>query len=100
MDHQQHNHHGGGYNHQDHHAHMIVDFRRRFWVSMAFAYRKMIRNMFWPSATRLSPSPRLQLGLRHVAGGGAALMSVSTVVVAINAKLLSRWKIGDDEENN
>jgi len=28
--------HGGGHdgNHQDHHAHMVADFRRRFWVSL------------------------------------------------------------------
>jgi len=26
---------GGGYNHHDHHAHMVADFRKRFWISLA-----------------------------------------------------------------
>lgn len=25
-------------NHQDHHAHMVADFRRRFWVSLALTF--------------------------------------------------------------
>jgi Cu2+-exporting ATPase len=32
MNHDQHN--GGDHDHQSHHAHMVADFRRRFWVSL------------------------------------------------------------------
>jgi Cu2+-exporting ATPase len=31
-DHQNHGH--GGHNHHEHHAHMIEDFRKRFWISL------------------------------------------------------------------
>ena len=38
-DHKQHGEHdhgaGGGHSHHDHHAHMVADFRKRFWISLA-----------------------------------------------------------------
>ncbi len=33
-----HNHHQGGHNHHDHHAHMIADFRKRFYISLIFTF--------------------------------------------------------------
>jgi Cu2+-exporting ATPase len=83
----------GGHAGHDHGA-MIADFRRRFWVSRA-TYGKMIRILTWATGYNAFAIP-------HAAGFaypwgivlgpaiGAVLMSLSTVVVASNAKLLKR----------
>ena len=58
-------------------------------------YRKMIQNLFWATGYNVIAIP-LAAGVAYGAGIllspalGAALMSVSTVIVAINAKLLGR----------
>ena len=78
--------HPGDHGHHDNHARMAADFRKRFWVSLVLTLPVLVL------------SPRLQ-HLRHSAGGGSALrlgraahscagMSASTVIVAINSRLL------------
>ncbi len=58
-------------------------------------YRKMIQNLFWASAYNIIAIP-LAAGVLYSRGImispalGAALMSLSTVIVAINAQLLKR----------
>ena len=58
-------------------------------------YRKMIQNLFWATGYNAVAIP-LAAGVAYAAGillspaVGAALMSLSTVIVAINAKLLGR----------
>ncbi|WP_323696535.1 hypothetical protein [Thiorhodovibrio winogradskyi] len=60
-------------------------------------YAKMIQNLFWASGYNAAAIP-LAAGVGYGAGIvlspalGAALMSLSTVIVAINAKLLGRFK--------
>lgn len=61
-------------------------------------YRKMIQNLWWATGYNIFAIP-LAAGVLYTAGIvlspaiGAALMSVSTVIVAINAKLLGREKL-------
>ena len=58
-------------------------------------YRKMVQNLWWATGYNAFAIP-LAAGVAYTAGivlspaAGAALMSVSTVIVAINAKLLER----------
>lgn len=58
-------------------------------------YSKMVQNLWWAAGYNILAIP-LAAGVLYFAGfvmppaGGAALMSLSTVVVAINARLLSR----------
>ncbi|MFP4496477.1 MAG: copper-translocating P-type ATPase [Halochromatium sp.] len=60
-------------------------------------YGKMIQNLFWATGYNAAAIP-LAAGIGYSAGillspaVGAALMSLSTVIVAINAKLLGRFK--------
>ena len=64
-------------------------------------YGKMIQNLFWATGYNAVAIP-LAAGVAYGAGVllspavGAALMSLSTVVVAINAKLLQRFEPGSD----
>jgi len=59
-------------------------------------YSKMIQNLFWATGYNAFAIP-LAAGVAYAAGlvltpaVGAALMSLSTVIVAINARLLSRF---------
>lgn len=58
-------------------------------------YRKMLQNLFWATAYNLIAIP-VAAGIFYPKlmispAFGAVLMSVSTVVVAINAQLLRRW---------
>ena len=65
-------------------------------------YRKMIQNLWWATGYNVFAIP-LAAGALYWAGiilspaVGAVLMSLSTVVVAINARLLGRWSPGGDE---
>jgi Cu2+-exporting ATPase len=60
-------------------------------------YRKMVQNLWWATGYNAVSLP-LAAGVLSGAGIllspalGAVLMSVSTVVVAINARLLGRWR--------
>lgn len=59
-------------------------------------YRKMIQNLWWAAGYNILAIP-LAAGVLHGWGIvlspalGAVLMSVSTIVVAINAQTLRRW---------
>lgn len=61
-------------------------------------YRKMIQNLWWATGYNLAALP---LAAGALAGQGillppaaaAVLMSLSTVIVSINAMLLKRWKV-------
>jgi Cu2+-exporting ATPase len=59
-------------------------------------YGKMVQNLFWATGYNAVAIP-LAAGAAYSAGivlspaVGAALMSLSTVIVAINAKLLGRF---------
>ncbi|MFI9654983.1 heavy metal translocating P-type ATPase [Guyparkeria sp. GHLCS8-2] len=63
----------------------------------AATYRKMIQNLWWAAGYNIVAIP-LAAGVLYGVGFlmppaiGAAVMSVSTIVVAINAKLLERFK--------
>jgi Cu2+-exporting ATPase len=62
-------------------------------------YRKMLQNLFWGAGYNVVGIP-LAAGVLYGAGillapaVGAVLMSVSTIVVALNAQLLRRLKLG------
>ena len=62
-------------------------------------YRKMQQNLFWAAGYNVVAIP-LAAGVASGAGillspaVGAVLMSVSTIVVALNAQLLRRLKLG------
>jgi hypothetical protein len=85
--------------HDEHAGHSVEMFRDRFWVSLALSapvYRKMLQTLLWgagynaitaPVATRVLAPP----GIILAPSVGAVLMSVSTIVVALNARLLRRW---------
>lgn len=67
-------------------------------VTLARAtYRKMVQNLLWATGYNVVAIP-LAAGVAYSAGilltpaVGAVLMSISTVIVAINAQLLSRVK--------
>lgn len=64
----------------------------------AATYRKMIQNLWWAAGYNIAAIP-LAAGVLYSSVGflmppavGAAVMSVSTIVVAINAKLLERFQ--------
>jgi len=118
-DHPKHTAHGGhkprSQDHHSHHAHMVADFKRRFWVCLVLTvpvlvrsdprdvtaivelagatYRKMVQNLWWATGYNAFAIP-LAAGVFYQAGivlspaAGAGLMSLSTVIVAINARLL------------
>ncbi len=63
------------------------------------SYRKMVQNLVWATGYNLFTLP-LAAGVLAWAGvslapaAGAVLMSVSTIVVALNAQLLRRLRLG------
>jgi len=62
-------------------------------------YRKMIQNLWWAAgyniiALPLAAGVLAPLGILLSPAAGAALMSLSTVIVAVNAQLLRRVKLG------
>ncbi|MEF8793216.1 MAG: heavy metal translocating P-type ATPase [Thiohalorhabdus sp.] len=63
----------------------------------AATYRKMIQNLWWAAGYNIVAIP-LAAGVLYGVGfllppaAGAAVMSVSTIIVAINAKLLERFR--------
>jgi len=64
-------------------------------------YRKMIQNLVWATAYNLVAIPvaagvLLRWGLELPMSVGAIAMSLSTIIVAANAQLLRRLKIGRD----
>ncbi len=63
------------------------------------SYRKMIQNLWWAAgynivALPLAAGVLAPLGILLSPAVGALLMSLSTVIVAINAQLLRRVKLG------
>jgi Cu2+-exporting ATPase len=76
-----------------------VDVLKVFELSRA-TYRKMIENLIWATGYNVVAIP-LAAGVLAAAGIllspalGALLMSASTVIVAINAQLLRRVKLGE-----
>jgi Cu2+-exporting ATPase len=60
-------------------------------------YSKMVQNLWWATGYNVVAIP-LAAGVLYQAGillspaAGAALMSLSTVIVSINAKLLGRFR--------
>src|SRR6266550_1246936 len=60
-------------------------------------YRKMVQNLWWATgynavAIPLAAGVLARAGILLSPALGAVLMSLSTVIVAINARLLGRWK--------
>nr|WP_199177839.1 hypothetical protein [Petrotoga sp. SL27] len=87
------------------HGGMIADFQKRFWVSLVLTipilalsratYRKMVQNLLWATgynaiALTLAAGVGYVWGILLSPAIGAAFMSLSTIIVAINAKLLER----------
>jgi Cu2+-exporting ATPase len=98
---------------------MVADFSKRFWISLVITvpilvrsnpldaaaildlsratYRKMMQNLAWATGYNAFAIP-LAAGILYTYGVllspamGAVLMSLSTVIVAVNARFL---KIGD-----
>ncbi|MCJ7549790.1 MAG: copper-translocating P-type ATPase [Anaerolineae bacterium] len=75
-----------------------MDIVRIFDLSSA-TYKKMMQNLFWAAgynivALPLAAGALAPLGILLSPAVGAALMSLSTVVVAINAQLLRRLDLG------
>ena len=67
-------------------------------------YRKMIQNLIWATGYNLVAIPLAagvlyKYGILLTPAVGAVLMSVSTIVVAINAKLLKVKSVSDKNEN-
>ena len=66
------------------------------------SYRKMVQNLVWATGYNVAAIP-LAAGAFAWAGFvlspavGAILMSLSTVIVALNAHLLRRVRLGGDE---
>jgi Cu2+-exporting ATPase len=66
-------------------------------------YRKMVQNLWWASGYNLLAIP-LAAGILQPWGivlspaAGAALMSLSTVIVAVNARLLGRSQLRDESQ--
>ncbi len=105
-EHGKHDHSEGGSDHQSHHAHMVADFRRRFWISLGLrgkvffwelargTHMKMVQNLWWATgynalAIPLAAGVLFPIGFLLPPAAGALVMSLSTVIVAINAKMLS-----------
>jgi P-type Cu2+ transporter len=59
-------------------------------------YGKMVQNLIWATGYNVVAIPLATglLGIILPAALGAVLMSISTIVVAINAQLLRRLKLG------
>ena len=97
--------------HHGHHAHMAADYRKRFWISLVLTLPILVLSpllqklvglreaisfsgdtyvlfgfasaVFWYGGWRA-----LRMGRGDYTRRGAALMSTSTVIVAINARML------------
>lgn len=97
----------GGTTAQHGHGHgaMIADFRRRLWVSLVLraailalsraTYNKMVQNPLWATGYNIVAMPPAAgvadpWGVRWSPAFGTVFMPLSTVIVAINAKLLQR----------
>jgi Cu2+-exporting ATPase len=77
-----------------------LDVVKIFALSQA-SYRKMVQNLIWATGYNLVALPLAAgvlapLGILLSPAVGALLMSLSTVVVAINAQLLRRTRFGTD----
>ena len=64
------------------------------------AYRKMVQNLVWATAYNLIAIPAaaglfVGLGINRPMSVGALAMDLSTVIVALNAQLLRRLKLGN-----
>jgi Cu2+-exporting ATPase len=75
-----------------------VDVLKIFELSRA-SYTKMIQNLIWATgynvvAIPLAAGALASVGILLSPAVGAVLMSISTVIVAINAQLLRRIKLG------
>src|SRR5262252_1176013 len=65
------------------------------------AYRKMVQNLLWATAYNLVAIPvaadlLLRWGVELPMSVGAVAMSLSTLIVAVNAQLLRAVKLGRD----
>jgi Cu2+-exporting ATPase len=63
-------------------------------------YRKMLQNLAWATgynvvAVPLAAGVLAPIGIVLAPAAGAVLMSLSTIIVALNAQLLRREKLGD-----
>jgi P-type Cu2+ transporter len=63
------------------------------------AYRKMVQNLVWATAYNIVAIPVaagifIRWGLDLPMSVGAMVMSLSTIIVALNAQLLPRLKLG------
>jgi Cu2+-exporting ATPase len=67
-------------------------------------YSKMVQNLWWATAYNVAAIP-LAAGILYPIGfllppaAGALVMSVSTVIVAVNAKLLGKGRDADDQDS-
>jgi Cu2+-exporting ATPase len=66
------------------------------------SYRKMMQNIWWAAGYNIIAIPLAAgilapFGLILPPAVGALLMSISTIIVAINAQFLRRQELGDDE---
>ncbi len=75
-EHHDHGEHAGHGHNGDHHAHMVADFRRRFWLSLVLTVPLLA----------LSPTIREWLGREPSAFAGARYLLL--VLAAVNARLL------------
>ena len=93
--------HGGRHAGHDKHAgHATGMFRDRFWISLVLSvpvvlYSEMLQNLFWAAgynvvAIPLAAGVLAPLGILLSPAVGAVLMSLSTIIVALNAQLLRR----------
>jgi len=76
-----------------------LDVVKIFKLSRA-SYRKMIQNLIWASgynviALPLAAGVLASVGILLSPAVGALLMSLSTVIVAVNAQLLRRVNLSD-----
>jgi Cu2+-exporting ATPase len=78
-----------------------LDVVKIFNLSRA-SYRKMMQNIWWAAGYNIIAIPLAAgilapFGLILPPAVGALLMSISTIIVAINAQFLRRQELGDDE---
>lgn len=78
--HAQHEHHEAA-NHASHHALMLADYKRRFWAT---GYNVI--------AIPLAAGALYKFGILLAPAVGALVMSISTIIVAINARLISHQR--------
>jgi Cu2+-exporting ATPase len=76
-----------------------LDVAKVFTLSRA-TYRKMIQNLWWATGYNVVAIPLAAgilagWGINLSPAAGALLMSISTIVVALNAQLLRRLPLGD-----